>query len=131
MPLGKPVAKRYFTITEVSDMLGLNASMLRYWEKEFRQLNPRTNARGKRFYTERDIATIQEIHRLVKLQGFTLDGARKALSGREIPEPEPLVMGESPASDAVAGSERQEVLDRLRALRARLAALQEATVESR
>jgi DNA-binding transcriptional MerR regulator len=131
MPLGKPVAKRYFTITEVSDMLGLNASMLRYWEKEFRQLNPRTNARGKRFYTERDIATIQEIHRLVKLQGFTLDGARKALSGREIPESEPLVMVESPASDAVAGSERQEVLDRLRALRARLAALQEATVESR
>ena len=131
MPLGKPVAKRYFTITEVSDMLGLNASMLRYWEKEFRQLNPRTNARGKRFYTERDIATIQEIHRLVKLQGFTLDGARKALSGREIPEPEPLVMVDSPASDAVAGSERQEVLDRLRALRARLAALQESTVESR
>jgi DNA-binding transcriptional MerR regulator len=131
MPLGKPVAKRYFTITEVSDMLGLNASMLRYWEKEFRQLNPRTNARGKRFYTERDIATIQEIHRLVKLQGFTLDGARKALSGREIPEPEPLVMGDSPASDAVSGPERQEVLDRLRAVRARLAALQEATVESR
>ena len=80
MPLGKPVAKRYFTITEVSDMLGLNASMLRYWEKEFRQLNPRTNARGKRFYTDRDIATIQEIHRLVKLQGFTLDGARPAAS---------------------------------------------------
>jgi DNA-binding transcriptional MerR regulator len=131
MPLGKPVAKRYFTITEVSDMLGLNASMLRYWEKEFRQLNPRTNARGKRFYTDRDIATIQEIHRLVKLQGFTLDGARKALSGRETPEPELLVVSETPATDPMDASERQEVLDRLRALRARLAALQEATVASR
>jgi DNA-binding transcriptional MerR regulator len=131
MPLGKPVAKRYFTITEVSDMLGLNASMLRYWEKEFRQLNPRTNARGKRFYTDRDIATIQEIHRLVKLQGFTLDGARKALSGREVPEAETLVALESPAVPEFAESNRQEVLDRLRALRARLAALQEATVASR
>jgi len=143
MPLGKPVAKRYFTITEVSDLLGLNASMLRYWEKEFRQLNPRTNARGKRFYTERDIATIREIHRLVKLQGFTLDGARKALSGWTAPA-EPALEWEGRGVDgATLAEELQalepaaqdgaslEVLARLRALRSRLAALQEATVETR
>ena len=143
MPLGKPVAKRYFTITEVSDLLGLNASMLRYWEKEFRQLNPRTNARGTRFYTERDIATIREIHRLVKLQGFTLDGARKALSGWTAPAESPLewegrgIDGAAVAEELVAvaagpqDAERQAVLERLRTLRARLEALQEATVETR
>lgn len=143
MPFGKPVAKRYFTITEVSDLLGLNASMLRYWEKEFRQLSPRTNARGKRFYTERDIATIREIHRLVKLQGFTLDGARKALSGWTAPAEPALewagrgIDGEAVAHELVDApavpedAERRAVLERLRALRSRLAALQEATVETR
>ena len=79
MPLNKPIEKRYFTITEVANELGLNASQLRYWEKEFTPLNPRTNARGKRFYTAADKELIQQIAWLVKDQGYTIDGARKAL----------------------------------------------------
>ena len=82
MPLNKPIEKRYFTITEVANELGLNASQLRYWEKEFTQLNPRTNARGKRFYTAADKELIQQIAWLVKDQGYTIDGARKALKKR-------------------------------------------------
>jgi DNA-binding transcriptional MerR regulator len=80
-PLNKPVEKRFYTITEVAEELSLNASVLRYWEKEFRQLNPRTNARGKRFYTRKDIELITKIQELVRGKGFTIDGARRVLSG--------------------------------------------------
>lgn len=82
MPFNKPIEKRYFSITEVADQLGLTASQLRYWEKEFTPLKPRTNARGKRFYSSNDIEVIQQIAWLVKDQGYTIEGARKAMKKR-------------------------------------------------
>jgi len=82
MPFNKPIEKRYFSITEVADQLGLTASQLRYWEKEFTPLKPRTNARGKRFYSSNDIEIIQQIAWLVKDQGYTIEGARKAMRKR-------------------------------------------------
>lgn len=85
--LDRPIEKRFYTITEVASEIGENASVLRYWEKEFRQLNPRTNARGKRFYTRKEIDVIQRIHALVRTQGFTIDGARKVLNG-EVEQPQ-------------------------------------------
>ena len=107
-PLNKPVEKRFYTITEVAAEVGENASTLRYWEKEFRQLTPRTNARGKRFYSRKDIELIARIHALVRQQGFTIEGARKVLQGAVEPVP------------TVHGGEREAVLERLKALRARL-----------
>ncbi|MDG2209110.1 MAG: MerR family transcriptional regulator, partial [Flavobacteriales bacterium] len=82
MPLNKPIEKRYFSITEVAKRLKVNASQLRYCEKEFHQLKPRTNARGKRFYTESDVQIIEQVRWLVKNQGFTIEGARKAMRKR-------------------------------------------------
>ena len=64
-------------------MLGVNASLLRFWEKEFKQIKPKTNARGKRSYNSNDIEIIRSVHVLVKEKGFTLDGARKALKARK------------------------------------------------
>ena len=64
-------------------MLGVNASLLRFWEKEFNQIKPKTNARGKRSYNSNDIEIIRSVHVLVKEKGFTLDGARKALKARK------------------------------------------------
>ena len=61
-------------------MFGVNASLLRFWEKEFKQIQPRTNARGKRSYRAKDIEVIRSIYVLVKEQGFTLEGAKKALT---------------------------------------------------
>ena len=117
-PLNKPVEKRFFTITEVAAEVGENASVLRYWEKEFRQLTPRTNARGKRFYTRKDIELIQRIHALVRQQGFTIDGARKVLQGDVEPVPAPRV------------DDREAAIERLKALRARLVlALEPAQLE--
>ena len=82
MPLNKPIQKQYFSITEVAEKMGLNASQLRYWEKEFTALKPKTNARGKRFYNQSDIEIIGQINWLVKDQGYTISGARKAMRKR-------------------------------------------------
>jgi len=83
MPLNKPIQKQYFSISEVANMLGVNASLLRFWEKEFVQIKPKTNARGKRSYTSNDIEIIRSVYVLVKEKGFTLDGARNALKARK------------------------------------------------
>ena len=83
MSLNKPIQKQYFSISEVANMIGVNASLLRFWEKEFKQIKPKTNARGKRSYTTKDIEIVRSVYVLVKEQGFTLDGARKALKSRK------------------------------------------------
>ena len=83
MSLNKPIQKQYFSISEVANMIGVNASLLRFWEKEFKQIKPKTNARGKRSYTTKDIEIVRSVYVLVKEQGFTLEGARKALKSRK------------------------------------------------
>lgn len=83
MPLNQPIQKRYFSISEVAKMLDVKPSLLRFWEKEFKQIQPKTNARGKRAYKKDDIDVIRRIYDLVKVQGLTLEGARKALTSRK------------------------------------------------
>ena len=83
MPLNQPIEKRYFSISEVAKMLNVKPSLLRFWEKEFKQIQPKTNARGKRSYRQEDIDTIRRIYDLVKVQGLTLEGARKSLIARK------------------------------------------------
>jgi DNA-binding transcriptional MerR regulator len=123
MPFNKSIEKRYFTITEVSEQLGLNASQLRYWEKEFTPLKPRTNARGKRFYTANDVEMIQQIAWLVKDQGYTIDGARRAMKKRS--EVAAAMASEQAAVQAADALDKQALLNRLRAVRAQLAAWEE------
>ena len=75
----KEIEKLYYSIGEVAEMLDVNASLLRYWEKEFDILRPKKNAKGDRFFTKEDIETIKLIHHLVKDKGYTLDGAKTQL----------------------------------------------------
>jgi DNA-binding transcriptional MerR regulator len=72
------IEKIYFTIGEVADMFDVNTSLIRFWEKEFPQLQPRKNARGNRVYTKKDVELFRKIHHLVKERGYTLDGAKLA-----------------------------------------------------
>ena len=83
MPLNQPVQKRYFSISEVAKMLEVKPSLLRFCEKQFKQIAPKTNARGKRAYKQEDIDIIRRIYDLVKVQGLTLEGARKSLVARK------------------------------------------------
>ncbi len=68
--------KLYYSISEVSKHLDVASSLLRYWETEFNTINPKRNARGKRFYTTADIEEIQRVYLLVKEKGHTLQGAK-------------------------------------------------------
>lgn len=114
MPFNQPIEKKYFSITEISDQLGLTASQLRYWEKEFAQLKPRTNARGKRFYNAADIEVIEQIRWLVKDQGYTIEGARKAMRKRKEVAAMMAVETTTPSLN------RDELLQRLQDIRQKL-----------
>lgn len=72
--------KLYHSIGEVAKMFEVNESLLRYWERKFPDLKPRTNQGGTRFYTKEDIETVGLIYQLVKVKGMTLAGAKKKLT---------------------------------------------------
>lgn len=71
--------KLYYSIREVSEYFEVAPSLLRYWETEFSSIRPKRNDKGTRFYTKKDIAEINQIHLLVKEEGFTLSGAKEKL----------------------------------------------------
>ena len=71
--------KLYYSIGEVSELLDVNASLLRYWETQFPALRPHKNKKGNRFYTPDDIALLRQIWHLTRDCGFTLDGVREQL----------------------------------------------------
>lgn len=71
--------KLYYSISEVAEMLGVNESLLRYWEKEFPQLSPKKAGRGVRQYRKEDVETAKLIYHLVKERGMTLPGARQRM----------------------------------------------------
>ena len=74
------LTKRYYTIAEVSAMFDVAKSLLRYWEGEFKEIQPRKDRGGIRRYTVKDVEHINKIYDLVKVRGFTIEGARKELS---------------------------------------------------
>lgn len=71
--------KLYYTIGEVAEMFEVSRSLLRYWENEFDFLTPRKNRKGDRLFTKENIQQIQIIYTLVKIRGFTLEGAKQEL----------------------------------------------------
>lgn len=74
-----PKGKIYYSMGEVCEIFGVNASLLRFWEEEFPILKIAKNSRGHRTYTTADVDNLRLIYHLVKEQGMTLDGARKRL----------------------------------------------------
>ena len=64
---------------EVADAFGVNASLIRFWEKEFDVIKPKKNAKGNRKFTPEDIKNLELIYHLVKERGFTLEGAKTHL----------------------------------------------------
>ena len=75
--------KRYFTIGETSDLCGVKAHVLRYWEQEFSQLKPVKRRGNRRYYQRKDVILIRQIRALLYDEGFTIGGARQKLSGDE------------------------------------------------
>lgn len=72
--------KRYFKIGEVCAITGVKQHVLRYWESEFRILHPQRAQSKQRLYRRADVETVLTIKRLLKDEGFTISGAKKALA---------------------------------------------------
>lgn len=68
--------KRYYSIGELAKAFNVNASLIRFWDKEFDVLKPKKNAKGNRMFTPEDVKNLQLIYHLVKERGFTLEGAK-------------------------------------------------------
>jgi DNA-binding transcriptional MerR regulator len=80
----KELTKLYYTIGEVALMFSVNASLIRFWEKEFTIIQPKKNKKGNRLFTPKDILNFNKIYNLVKEQGFTLEGAKNALKNKSL-----------------------------------------------
>ena len=76
------LTKMYYSIGELSKMLEVNASLLRFWEKEFSLKVSKRNKKGNRLYSVKEIEVINKIYALVKVNGYTLDGAKKAIKDK-------------------------------------------------
>ncbi len=74
--------KLYYSITEVSELFEINASTIRFWEKEFDSLKPTKNKKGNRLFTQKDIDYLAQIVDLIKQQGFTIQGAKEQLKNK-------------------------------------------------
>jgi len=73
----------YYSIQEVADHFAVNVSLLRFWEKEFENINPRKTTGGTRQFTREDIQQVEVVYHLVKEKGMTLDGARQTLKTKK------------------------------------------------
>lgn len=72
-------SKLYYSIGEIAAAFDVNASLIRFWDKEFDILKPKKNAKGNRMFTQEDVKNLQLIYHLVKERGFTLEGAKTHL----------------------------------------------------
>src|SRR5690606_16340420 len=75
--------KLYYSIGEVAKAFDVNASLIRFWEKEFDVISPKKNKKGNRYFTQQDIKNLKLIYHLVKERGYTLEGAKAALQENE------------------------------------------------
>ena len=79
--------KRYYSIGEVANALDVKTSLLRFWEKEFKQIQPKKKQSGVRRYTPEDVEQIQYIYHLLKEKGLTIEGAKKELKRMPTDDP--------------------------------------------
>ena len=86
---GQPLpVKLYYRIGEVSEIVGVEPHVLRYWETEFRSIRPQKSRKGQRIYSRRDVDKLLKVKELLYSHGFTIAGARKRLrEGGAEPQP--------------------------------------------
>lgn len=101
--------KLYYSISEVSQLFDINASTIRFYEKEF-NLKPTKNKKGNRLFTRKDIESLYKIVDLVKSKGYTLQGAKEQLKKFDKVENEDV---------------KQQVIEKLLAIKSQLLKLKE------
>ena len=82
--------KLFFKIGEVSDIAGVPAYVLRFWESEFKEIKPQRTSAGQRLYRKQDVERVLLIKHLLHEKRFTIKGAKRHLrskGGRKPPPP--------------------------------------------
>jgi DNA-binding transcriptional MerR regulator len=102
--------KLFFRIGEAAELVGVETHVLRYWESEFK-MRPQRSESGQRMFRRKDIARFLRIRRLLHDEGFTIAGARKALSTK----------GSEAAVVPVGPGGIRDVVDRIEGIRKRIA----------
>lgn len=77
------LTKLYYSIGEVAKMFDIATSNIRFWEKEFPSLQAKKRTSGNRVFSPNDIKELEKIYHLLKMKGFTIEGAKKALKKKE------------------------------------------------
>jgi DNA-binding transcriptional MerR regulator len=77
------LTKLYYSIGEVALLFQVNASLIRFWEKEFKLPQPKKNNKGNRMFTVKEIQTLDKIYQLVKIQGFKIDAAKSQIKSKK------------------------------------------------
>jgi DNA-binding transcriptional MerR regulator len=111
-------------IGELANRIGVPTHILRYWETRFPELKPLQRSGRRRYYRAEDVALVERIHTLLHDQGFTVEGARRALMGGgdgEDGRRAPLARDELDAGTTVSGQPVGIAIEVLVALRKRLA----------
>ncbi|MFA6569955.1 MAG: MerR family transcriptional regulator [Bacteroidota bacterium] len=72
--------KLYHSISEISELLGEEQHTLRYWEKEFLELNPKKNRAGNRIYSDKDLFVIMMIKKFMREDKLSLKGSQEQLT---------------------------------------------------
>ena len=97
--------KLYFRIGEVSDMLGVEPYVLRYWETEFPALSPKKSGSGHRLYRRKEVELLFRIKHLLYEKRYTIEGARQFLN--QFHEPKPLKQASLFAGDPLPEIKRE------------------------
>ena len=95
--------KKYYSISEVAEEFNVAESLLRFWEREFPNINPRKGHRGIRQYTKEDIDEVRLVYNLLKVRGMKIAAAREILS-----------------KNKKAASDASEIIERLQSIKAEL-----------
>ena len=108
--------KLYFKIGEVSELLGVEPYVLRYWESEFPVLSPKKSGTGHRLYRRKDVELLLRIKHLLYEKRFTIEGARQSLHAEaKAPKPKPAKQAQQELfSDDPLPEIRRELADILK-----------------
>ncbi len=91
--------QKFLRIGDVSRLLGVRPSVVRFWETQFPDLKPKKTRRGQRIFSPEDVRLLKEIHRELKETGMTIEGLKKKMAGKK-----------AGAKELMAGLEKKELL---------------------
>ena len=77
------VKKLYYPIGEVATWFNVNTSLIRYWEKEFKQLQPRKTRKGDRLFRAQDIEFLRQLYFLLREKKYSIEGAKTYLKNNK------------------------------------------------